>query len=114
MAIFFGLAGGLTAVGPVLGGYPTEWTWRAIFWVNIPVAPIALVLIALVSAVTDHRPAPIDYGDGPHCGRRRLERLRVPAVGFLGVGEPVIWISIIAGLALLVTFYFVEYRTEAR
>ena len=38
LALFFGIAGGLTAVGPVLGGYLTEWTWRAIFWVNIPVA----------------------------------------------------------------------------
>ena len=61
MAIFFGMAGGLTAVGPVLGGYLTEWTWRAIFWVNIPVALIALVLIAISRPVTDHRPAPIDY-----------------------------------------------------
>ena len=45
LALFFGIAGGLTAIGPLLGGYLTEWTWRAIFWVNIPVALIALVLI---------------------------------------------------------------------
>ena len=38
LAMFFGIAGGLTAVGPILGGYLTQWTWRAIFWVNIPVA----------------------------------------------------------------------------
>src|SRR5262249_12583486 len=38
MSIFFGIAGGLTAVGPLAGGYLTEWTWRAIFWINIPVA----------------------------------------------------------------------------
>src|SRR5215471_3670277 len=47
LALFFGIAGGLTAVGPSLGGVLTQWTWRAIFWVNIPVAAIALVLIAL-------------------------------------------------------------------
>ena len=41
LALFFGIAGGLTALGPILGGYLTEWTWRAIFWVNIPVAVIA-------------------------------------------------------------------------
>ena len=61
LALFFGIAGGLTAVGPVLGGYLTEWTWRAIFWVNIPVAVIALVLIMVSRPVTDYRWAPIDY-----------------------------------------------------
>ena len=45
MAIFFGISGGLTAIGPIAGGYLTQWTWRAIFWINIPVAIIALVLI---------------------------------------------------------------------
>ena len=54
LAMFFGIAGGLTAVGPILGGYLTQWTWRAIFWVNIPVAVIALVLIA-VSRADDRR-----------------------------------------------------------
>ena len=47
LAIFFAIAGGLTSIGPLAGGYLTEWTWRAIFWVNIPVAIIALVLTAI-------------------------------------------------------------------
>ncbi len=44
LAAFFGITGGLTAIGPLAGGYLTEITWRAIFWVNIPVALIALFL----------------------------------------------------------------------
>jgi MFS family permease len=32
LAIFFGISGGLTAIGPIAGGYLTQWTWRAIFW----------------------------------------------------------------------------------
>src|SRR6185437_8700732 len=43
LALFFGVAGGLTAVGPILGGVLTQWTWRAIFWVNIPVALLSLL-----------------------------------------------------------------------
>src|SRR6188472_611170 len=43
LAIFFAIAGGLTSVGPLVGGYLVEWDWRAIFWVNVPVAIIALV-----------------------------------------------------------------------
>src|ERR1700735_1890795 len=45
MAIFFGISGGLTAIGPIAGGYLTQWTWRSIFWINVPVAIIALILI---------------------------------------------------------------------
>ena len=56
MAIFFGISGGLTAIGPIAGGYLTQWTWRSIFWINIPVAIIALVLIWRVAA-RDRAPA---------------------------------------------------------
>ncbi|HEY7948959.1 MAG TPA: MFS transporter, partial [Acidimicrobiales bacterium] len=61
LALFFGIAGGLTAVGPVLGGYLTQWTWRAIFWVNLPVALIALILIAVSRPITEHQAARMDY-----------------------------------------------------
>src|SRR5277367_6141986 len=29
LALFFGIAGGLTSIGPILGGFLTQWTWRA-------------------------------------------------------------------------------------
>jgi EmrB/QacA subfamily drug resistance transporter len=61
LAAFFGITGALTAVGPFAGGYLTEWTWRSIFWINIPVAIIALVLTARAVKDNERRPAPIDY-----------------------------------------------------
>lgn len=61
LAAFFGITGALTAVGPLLGGYLTEITWRAIFWVNIPVAIIALILTARAKPSNERHPAPIDY-----------------------------------------------------
>ena len=56
MAIFFGISGGLTAIGPIAGGYLTQWTWRAIFWINIPVAIIALFLIWLSKPDNERHP----------------------------------------------------------
>ena len=70
LALFFGIAGGLTAIGPILGGFLTEWTWRAIFWVNIPVAIIALVLIA-ISKPRHRAPAGAHGLPGPGADRRR-------------------------------------------
>jgi len=113
LALFFGIAGGLTAIGPVLGGFLTQWTWRAIFWVNIPVALVALVLIAVSKPQTEHRRAPMDY---------RGLALIVPGValsvfGFQqsaiwGWGNPATALVIAAGAVLLVVFYFVELQTR--
>jgi MFS family permease len=43
LSIFFIVAGLFTAIGPVAGSYLTQfWTWRAIFWINVPVALLSL------------------------------------------------------------------------
>ena len=112
LALFFGIAGGLTAVGPVLGGYLTEWTWRAIFWINIPVALVALALIAVSRPVTDHRWAPVDY-------RGLILIVSGVALSVLGFQQSAIWgwgnpgtgLCVAGGVALLVVFVVVELRT---
>ena len=89
LALFFGIAGALTAIGPIAGGYLIEWTWRAIFWINIPVALIALALIAISRPPNEARPAPTGLpGPGADRRRGRAERLRLPAVGPVGLGQP--------------------------
>jgi EmrB/QacA subfamily drug resistance transporter len=114
LAIFFGLAGGLTAVGPILGGYLTQWTWRAIFWVNIPVAICALVLIAISKPRTVHRPAPMDYrGLALIASGVALSVLGFQQSFVWGWSSPATWFCVVVGAALLVTFYFVERRTES-
>ena len=114
LAIFFGIAGGLTAIGPVLGGYLTEWTWRAIFWVNIPVAIIALVLTWIAKPTTVHKPAKMDY--------RGLVLVALGVgLSVFGFQQSTIWgwsnpgigLSIGAGLVILVAFVFVESRTAS-
>ena len=114
LALFFGIAGGLTAIGPILGGYLTEWTWRAIFWVNIPVAVIALVLIWIAKPVTEHRPAPMDYrGLVLIAGGVALSVFGFQQSQIWGWHNPGIGLCIGAGVILLVVFYFVEQRTES-
>jgi len=114
LALFFGIAGGLTAIGPILGGYLTQWTWRAIFWVNIPVALIALVLIVISKPKTLHRPARMDY-------RGLFLIASGVALSVFGFQESAIWgwsnpatgTCIALGGALLVVFYFVELGTAS-
>ena len=114
LALFFGIAGGLTAIGPIAGGYLIQWTWRAIFWINVPVAIIALVLIALSRPVTEHKPAPIDYrGLALITGGVGLSVFGFQQSALWGWGNAAIEVCIAAGVALLVVFYLVELRTEA-
>jgi EmrB/QacA subfamily drug resistance transporter len=114
LAMFFGIAGGLTAVGPILGGYLTQWTWRAIFWVNIPVALIALTLIFISKPVTVSKPARMDY-------RGVVLIASGVALSVFGFQQSTIWgwsnpatgLCIVGGLIILVIFYFVEIRTSS-
>src|SRR5580692_8890204 len=112
LALFFGIAGGLTAIGPIAGGYLIEWTWRSIFWINIPVAVIALILIALSKPVTAHRPSPMDYrGLALIVAGIGLSVFGLQQSSIWGWGNPAIEVSIAAGVVILVVFFMVERRT---
>jgi EmrB/QacA subfamily drug resistance transporter len=114
LAIFFGIAGGLTAIGPILGGYLTQWTWRAIFWVNIPVAIIALILIVASKPATLHRPARMDYsGLCLIASGVALSVFGFQQSSIWGWGDPATGACIGVGAALLVVFYLVEIRTTS-
>ncbi|MGO9448480.1 MAG: MFS transporter [Solirubrobacteraceae bacterium] len=114
LAIFFGIAGGLTAVGPILGGYLTQWTWRAIFWVNIPVAVIALVLIVISRPHTVYRPARMDYrGLALIASGVALSVFGFQQSNIWGWSDPATGACIAFGAMLLVVFYFVERRTDS-
>ena len=113
MAIFFAITGGLTAVGPIAGGYLVEWDWRAIFWVNIPVAVIALVLTAIAKPAEEKNPSPLDF---------RGAVLVSAGMGLvvLGLQQSSVWewadprtIGCIAGgIVLLIAFVAFELRAS--
>jgi EmrB/QacA subfamily drug resistance transporter len=105
LAIFFAVAGGLTSVGPIAGGYLTEWTWRAIFWVNIPVAIIGLLLTWRAKPAEKRNPAPLDYrGAVLVAGGMGLAVLGLQQSAVWGWSDPATWLCIAAGLLVLVGF----------
>jgi EmrB/QacA subfamily drug resistance transporter len=113
MAIFFGIAGGLTAIGPLAGGYLVEITWRAIFWVNIPVAIIALILIWKSKPADEKHPAPLDYtGTALITLGMGLSVLGLQQSSVWGWDDFKTWICIAAGLVILAAFVRNQLRVE--
>jgi len=105
LAIFFGLAGAFTSIGPIAGGYLTEWTWRAIFWINVPVAILALVCTAIAKPADEKHPAPLDYrGALLVSGGMGLAVLGLQQSSVWGWGSAITWVCIVAGLALIAAF----------
>lgn len=113
LALFFGLSAGLTALGPILGGWLTMWTWRAIFWVNIPVAIVAVVLTLRARVPYDQRREPIDWtgallvAAGMAAAVLGLQQAQV-----WGWDSAATWVCIVGGLVLLALFVRVETRTK--
>jgi EmrB/QacA subfamily drug resistance transporter len=110
-AIFFGITGALTSVGPLAGGFLIEWTWRAIFWINVPVAIVALALALRSRPDNERRPVPIDArGAVLVCAGMGLAVLGLQQSSTWGWGSPATWLCIAAGLAILALFVRVELR----
>ena len=114
LAVFFIVAGLFTAVGPIAGSYLTQyWTWRAIFWINVPVALISLTEFAFIDLKDVKHPARIDWGGAA---------LLVAGMGLtvLGLQESDAWGwgsvatigSIVLGLVILGLFVAFERRTQ--
>jgi predicted MFS family arabinose efflux permease len=94
------------------GGYLTELSWRAIFWVNVPVAVIAIVLTLISKPDDTRRPAPLDLrGAVLIAAGMGLAVLGLQQSSDWGWGDPATWGSIAAGLLFLVVFVRVELRT---
>ncbi|HEX4429610.1 MAG TPA: MFS transporter [Frankiaceae bacterium] len=114
LAVFFGVSGALTSVGPIAGGYLTQWTWRAIFWINIPIAVIALVLTAMAKIPVTRQRARIDIPGAVltaiGMGLSVLGFEQASSWGWRNVGT---WACIVGGLLVLVAFVRFEARTES-
>lgn len=105
LALFFAVTGGLTALGPILGGYLVDWDWRSIFWVNIPVAIVALILTAACKVSIARKDEPIDWpGAAIIVVGMGLSVLGFQQAGTWGWSSPATLACIIGGLLVLVLF----------
>ncbi|HET9445793.1 MAG TPA: DHA2 family efflux MFS transporter permease subunit [Steroidobacteraceae bacterium] len=105
-----------TALGPVLGGWLADaWSWRAIFFINVPVAALAL-------AITVWRmPESHDRNSGPHLDWVGAV-LAVVGLGALTYAltlasdvswsNPKVIAALIIGIAVLAAFVWFEGRTR--
>jgi EmrB/QacA subfamily drug resistance transporter len=114
LSVFFIVAGLFTAIGPVAGSYLTQfWTWRAIFWINVPVALLSLWEFRNARLNDIKRPAKLDVqGAILIVVGMALTVLGIQQSTEWGWGSPATIGSIVVGLLVLAYFVVVERRTE--
>jgi EmrB/QacA subfamily drug resistance transporter len=113
MAIFSAVTGAVTALGPIAGGFLTQWTWRSIFWINIPICVISLILIHRAKPEDARTPGKLDYvGSALIIGAIGLIVLGLQQSGVWGWGNPATWGTIAGGGVLGVGFVAWELREK--
>jgi EmrB/QacA subfamily drug resistance transporter len=106
-----------TALGPVLGGWLVDaWSWRVIFFVNVPIAAVAtlLALWRVPESRSESTSASVDWKGGALA----VAGLGAVAYGLtaasdLGWSHAVVRGSLVAGISILVLFLWHEARTAS-
>ena len=105
-----------TAIGPVLGGWLVEnWTWRAAFFLNLPLAVAVLVIsVWKVPESREHdEQGPLDWLGTALAtiglGGLVYGLIESPRLGF---SNPLVLVSLIGGAICLVLFVFNEARAK--
>ena len=115
MGVWAGASGLTSAIGPVLGGWLTQAiSWRAVFFINLPVAAVAVWLV-LANARESRaaRSGPVDWlgAAGGHRG---------PGAGHLGADrraeagrpDPAGLAAAALGVAALAAFVCIERKAR--
>jgi predicted MFS family arabinose efflux permease len=107
-----GLGGIAGAVGPFVGGWLVEWSWRAVFLINLPLAAVILVV------AVKHVPESKDPAAAPGLD---VTGTALAAIGLAGLTwalteagagwTPAAWVGLGVGVAALAAFVPVERRS---
>jgi MFS transporter, DHA2 family, methylenomycin A resistance protein len=99
-----------SAAGPVVGGFLTLLSWRAIFFINLPVGVVALYLLARV-ARSPRRPAPFDWV-GQVSAVAGMAGLTYGLIegGAEGFGAPRVMAALILAVIAVLAFFVAQVR----
>lgn len=113
IGVWAGSVGLAVAIGPIVGGALLEhFWWGSVFLINVPIIIVGLVLVSvIVPESRDPRPGRIDVV-GVLLSVLGLVALTYGIIdgGEHGFGRPLVWVSIVGGLAILTAFVFYERR----
>src|SRR5439155_20410182 len=116
VGIWAGASGLMSAVGPVLGGWLTDViSWRAVFLINLPVAALAVWLVAAGARESKGaRSGPVDWpGAAAVTASLALVTWSLTAAPKAGFADP--WVSgaLTAGVAGLAGFLWIERHAKS-
>lgn len=106
-----------TVIGPSLGGLLISWfSWRAIFWVNVPVGCISITmsLIVMMDILPQRQPKSFDYLGGVFFFTAVVSSLLVLSEGQTwGWAHPVTWLVFLCSVVLWTLFIRRELGVES-
>jgi EmrB/QacA subfamily drug resistance transporter len=114
-SVYAAMSGAGAAVGLILGGWLTEYSWRWTFLINVPVGIAAALAAPLLLAESEKHRGELDL-PGAFTGTLGLVSLVYglnhagqPKYGW---GDPSTIIALVVGAVLLVTFIVIERRVR--
>ncbi|HEX7537400.1 MAG TPA: DHA2 family efflux MFS transporter permease subunit [Dermatophilaceae bacterium] len=113
IGVWGGVSGLGVALGPVIGGAVVDgFSWQAIFWLNVPVAIVAIPLILRALPESHGRRQPLDLLGLALVGSGVLAAIwGIVRAGDLGWGSVPVAGALVAGVTLIAAFIRHEGRT---